>query len=280
MGSYAYYNGRFGKREDISIPLSDRSIFFADAIYDAAIGSYDRILWEKEHIDRFFNNSEKIGIKHNFTKESFSQLLHEIGVRSMLKSYFIYFQMSRSLPTRIHSAKNASASLLITVDKVDISPHPVPLKLITREDKRYGYCDIKTTNLLPAVLASTKADHEGCDEAVFIKNGYVTECSKSNISIIKQGRIITHPKSSRILPGITREHLLSNCIELGIDFEERPFSTEELFSADEILVSGTGKLCKTVSHINNISVGGKAPCLAGVLCEKMYKEYVSFCQIS
>lgn len=279
MDSYAYYNGKFGKREDIYIPLSDRSVFFGDAVYDAAIGSYDRILWEKEHIDRFFLNADRIGIKHKYTKDSLSQLLHEIGVRSMFESYFVYFQMSRSLKERIHSARNAEASLLITINYIELKPNPSPIKLIVREDKRYDYCDIKTINLLPAVLASTEADLEGCDEAVFVKDSIVTECSKSNISILKQGRAITHPKTNRILPGITREHLLSICKELSIPYEERGFTLEELYSADEILITGTGKLCKTASRINGVRVGGKDPYLAKKICNKMYDEYTSFCHI-
>ena len=279
MSSYAYYNGKFGKREEITIPLSDRSIFFADAVYDAAIGSYDRILWEGEHIDRFFSNAKKIGINHEFTKHTFSQLLHEIGVKSMLKSYFIYFQMSRSLPTRIHSATCACANLLITVDEIELSPNPKPLKMILTKDRRYDYCDIKTTNLLPAVLASTRADFLGCDEAIFVRKGIVTECSKSNISIISQGRVITHPKCSKILPGITREHLLSICKELSIPFKEDFFTVNDLFSADEILITGTGKLCKKASVINGINVGGRNPELSDIICKKMFKEYADFCQI-
>lgn len=279
MNSYAYYNGNFGLREDITIPMSDRAIFFGDAVYDAAIGSYDRILWEDEHIDRFLSNAARIGIEHSYTKRFLSQLLREIGVKSMLKSYFLYFQMSRSNTTRVHSAKGTSASLLITIDGIEIISDPNPLKLICTEDKRYGFCDIKTVNLLPAVLASTEADFRGCDEAIFIKNGIVTECSKSNIAIIKCGRVITHPKSSRILPGVTREHLLKICHDENITTEERPFTKNELLYADEILITGTGKLCRTASEIDGISVGGKDSSIAKKICRKMYKEYADFCKI-
>lgn len=279
MNSYAYYNGKFGLREEIKIPLSDRAIFFGDAIYDAAIGSYDRILWEEEHIERFLHNAKRIGIKHGYTHKFLSELLREIGVKSMLKSYFIYFQMSRYKKSRIHSAKDASAALLITVDPIEILPDPAPLRLITKEDRRYGFCDIKTVNLLPAVLASTKAEIMGCDEAIFVRDGIVTECAKSNISIIKQGRVITHPKSNRILPGVTRAHLLRLCEEESIPYEERPFTTKELFSADEILVTGTGKLCKRAKEINGIKVGGRSSSLVNLICSKMYKEYTDFCRI-
>ena len=279
MSSYAYYNGKFGKKEDISIPLSDRSIFFGDAVYDAAIGSYDRILWENEHIDRFLSNAEKIGIQHNYTKAYISSLLREIAVKSMLKSYFLYFQMSRSLKARTHSPKDSEASLLVTIDPIEVLPSPPPLKLITVDDKRYEYCDIKTVNLLPAVLSAIKADESHCDEAIFVKNNIVTECLKSNISILNQGRIITHPKNNRILPGVAREHLILISRRLGVPVEERPFTIEELFSADEILVTSTTKLCRKASEINGIKVGNKHPSLANRLCELMYFEFVDFCKI-
>ncbi len=278
MDSYAYYNGKFGKRDEITIPLSDRSVFFGDSVYDAAIGSYDRILWEEEHIERLLNNAKRLGIEHNYNKGKLSAILREIAVKSCIEHYFIYFSLSRTSKRRIHSAKNANtANLLITVDKHKILPNEEALKLITKEDLRYGFCDIKTTNLLPAVLAVTEADILGYDEAVFIKDGYITECAKSNISIIKRGSLITHPKSRFILPGITREHLLQISRENHIKTEERPFTVKELFNADEILITSTSKLCRTVSVIDQKKVGGKDPKIASFLCNKMYEKYTLSC---
>ena len=278
MSSYAYYNGKFGRREDIAIPLSDRTIFFGDAVYDAAIGSYDRILWEGEHIDRFLNNAERIGICHSLNKRHLSQLLREIAVKSMLEEcHFLYFQLSRNLPERNHSATGCGSNLLICIDPIDILPPLRPLRLVTAEDVRYGFCDIKTVNLLPAVLSMTVAEGAGCDEAVFIRDGIVTECSKSNISILKCGRIITHPKTNRILPGIAREHLLSCAIDIGLKIEEREFTKEELFSADEILVTSTTKLCRRVCEIDGTPVGDKSPEIAVELCGLMYREFTDFC---
>lgn len=277
MSSYAYYNGKFGKIEETVIPLSDRSIFFGDAIYDAAIGSYDRILWEDEHIDRFLKNADRIGIRHSLTKKHLSQLLREIAVRSMLECYFIYFQLSRDLPTRNHSPSGCGANLLITVNPIEIPADPQPLKLITAEDLRYDFCDIKTVNLLPAVLSISRAEEKGCDEAIFIRNGIVTECSKSNISIIKQGRIITHPKTNRILPGIAREHLILNAGKIGLEIEEREFTVEELFYSDEILVTSTTKLCRRVCEIDGIPVGSKSSEVAEQLCCLAYEEFTEYC---
>lgn len=279
MDSYAYYNGKFGKINEITIPLSDRSIFFADAVYDAAIGVYDRILWEEEHIDRFMSNAVRIGITPGFTKKYLSELLREIAVKSMIKSYFLYFQISRDLPVRSHSPLGAKSNLLITVTPIDIKQRSTPLRLVTVQDKRHGYCDIKTTNLLPSVLASCQAEMNGYDEAIFVRRGVVTECAKSNISILSQGRIITHPESAAILPGITRKHLKLVCNDIGIEFCEEKFSVKDMLAADEVLVTGTSKLCKKAGSINGITVGGRDGTTADALCDLIYREYSSYCTI-
>ncbi|MBR4836626.1 MAG: aminotransferase class IV [Clostridia bacterium] len=257
MMSFAYYNGRFDKKENITIPLTDRSVYFGDAVYDVAIGCYDRILWEDEHINRLLYGAKKLGITHSYTFEFISSLLREIAVKSMIESYIIYIQLSRSYESRKHSAIDCGANLLITIDPFQPNIYSPPMKLMTYEDKRYDFCDIKTTNLIPAVLASTEAELNGFDEAVFVRQGIVTECSKSNISILKQGRLITHPKSCHILPGITREHLLLVCKAMGIAVHEEPFTINDLFTADEIIVTSSTKLCRSVSDINGVRVGGQ-----------------------
>ena len=165
------------------------------------------------------------------------------------------------------------ANLLVIVEPIKIERHPAPMKLITMPDLRYGYCHIKTTNLLPAVISATESENSCCDEAVFIKDGLVTECTKSNILIIKQGRIITHPISNEILPGIVRGQVLKGCESLGIPYEEKAFTKEELFSADEVLITSTTKLIKTANRIDNLPVGGRAPDLATTLQSYLYNIF-------
>lgn len=275
MNSYAYFNGKFGKKGDISIPLSDRSIYFGDAIYEVAIGCYDRIMWEEDHLDRLIKNCKAIGIDIGYKKNFLSSLLREIAIRSGLESYLIYLQISRDMPMRKHSADGSKANLLITIDPIEINETEAPLRLITSPDLRYNYCNVKATNLLPAVLASTEAEKRGCDEAIFIRDGLVTEGAKSNILIINQGRVITPPLSPHILPGITRAHLLGICERERIPLEESNFSLQQLYSADEVLITSTTKLCRRADIIDNISVGGKNTELAEFLRSRLYQEYLS-----
>ena len=253
---YAYYNGKFGRYEKINLPLSDRAIFFGDGVYDAAIGGGGKIFLFDEHCDRLYGNARRLGIQPPVSREELGRILLEVIKRSGLSEYFIYVQLSRSKARRSHSATDASTNLLVTVTEWSRPSLSKRLSLITEEDLRYEYCDIKTVNLLPAVIASTKSEESGADEAVFHRGDTVTECAHSNISILKGGVLITHPESPHILPGITRRHLIDSARSLGIPVSERPFTLDELFSADEVIVSSTTKLVLAAKSIDGHPVGG------------------------
>ena len=126
----------------------------------------------------------------------------------------------------------------------------------------------------PSVLAATAADEKGCDEAVFIRDGVVTECSKSNIFIVKDSIVKTHPKGKRILPGIARQKIIFACESLGIKVDETPFKVCELFDADEVLVSCTTKLCLGATLIDGRAVGGKNPDLRRLIYGELRKDLV------
>lgn len=272
--SIAYYNGELKEIENIRIPLSDRALFFGDGIYDAAIGRGEKIYLEKEHIDRFFTNAKRLNIPLSMTKEELSSALKSTVSANIFEQYFVYFQINRVSEERTHAyPRNQKSSLLITVKNHELPPPEKQLKLITRQDNRYYLCDVKTLNLLPAVLASTEAEEAGCDEAVFLRDGKVTECAHSNISIIKDGVLYTHPKSNLILPGITRERMLYLCRRMHIPFTERQFTKSELLAADEVLVSSTTKLLLTASHVDGNYVGGGEKKLSEELISAMRMDF-------
>lgn len=273
---YAYYNGRFGGYEEIFVPLSDRALFFGDGVYDAAIGRHGKIFLLDEHNERLFSNAKRLGIVPPVTKDELNEILQELIIRSGLSEYFIYVQFSRSKPRRTHSALGAEANLLITVTDWTLPSPERRLKLISFEDLRYEYCDVKTVNLLPAVLASTRAEELCADEAVFHRGDTVTECAHSNISILKDGALITHPESSHILPGITRRHLIAAARSHSVPVLERPFTLEELFSADEVIVSSTTKLLLAAESVDGRPVGGSDRRTFSLLQSAVCEEFNNF----
>ena len=279
MNGLAYYDGVFGKRDEIRIPLSDRAIFFGDAVYEAAVGTERRIFLLEEHIERFYNNIKKLHIPFTLEADELEELLYRCVRKAGFSEYFLYFQCSRSSDTRRHSYLSADGyHFLVTVDYFTVSPPSRDLRLISAEDLRYRYCDIKTVNLLPAVLASGKAEESGCDEAVLYRGEWVTECAHSNISILKDGRIYSHPTDSFILPGISRRQLSVAARELGIPFAEERFTLSDCFSADEIFVTSTSRLCSAASELDGIRVGGRGGDIREQILNAIYSKYILECR--
>ena len=279
MSINAYYNGVFCNKVTISIPVTDRSVFFGDGIYDAAIGKGMRIFMLKEHIDRFFSNAKALDIPFDLSENDLIRILERLCSLANYKCFFLYFQLSRFSPERCHAyPKTKKYNLLITVSEIPEPASDRILSLSVEEDVRHTMCNIKTLNLLPAVIASHKAELQGKDEAVLHRGGIVTECAHSNIHIIKNGKLITHPLDNFILPGISRKHLLLVCERMGVCAEERVFDLRELFSADEILLTSSSKLALRVGNINEYEYRIYDGSLGDLLCKEMHNDFYRFCK--
>ena len=193
---------------------------------------------------------------------------------------FVYFQVTRATAARTHAFPvNATANFWITVTPKQFRDFSQPIQLTEMEDKRYLYCNIKTLNLLPSVLAAQHAEEQGCYESVFHRGNIVTECAHSNISILKNGVLKTHPNDCYILPGIAKNHLIKACKKHNIPVDETPFTLDELRDADEVLVTSSSNFCSFADTFEGKPIGGKAPELVKLLQDTVIQEYLDYCGI-
>lgn len=260
MKNIAYYNGKISTLEELCIPVLDRAVYFGDGVYDVASINNGRFFALDDHLNRFVNSCRFIDITPPAEPDAlaaiFGDLLERMGG---IEEGILYWQASRGTAERNHPYPlNSSSNLLAYIKEKKLPDLTKRLKLITRPDIRYSMCNVKTINLIPNVIASQRAVEAGCDEAVFIRDGVVTECSHSNVSILSGGVLITHPLDNHILPGVARGHMLRLCGELGIPVEEREYGVSELVNADEILVTSTTKLCAAACELDGKPVGGRA----------------------
>ncbi len=276
MPGLAYYNGQISTYNDIRIPLSDRSIFFGDAVYDVMIGRSGRVYQKDEHIERLLHGARVLEINHGRTANAITSIISELTKDYRQEEFSVYVQISRKSEKREHIyAHNSGANLLVFTDTTSIRDSLVPISLISQNDLRYSYCNVKTVNLLPAVLASAKAHRMGADECVFLREGVVTECSRSNILIIKDGVLCAPRESEHILPGITMHNVFKICRENGIPVQRRDISYTELISADEILVTSTTKLARRVYKINGVPVGMKNASVAHIISDQLLSNFTN-----
>ena len=260
METLGYYNGKIGTLEEMTIPMNDRVHWFGDGVYDAGPCRNYHIYAIDEHIERFFNSAGLLEIEMPVSKEELKALLNELVKKMDTGDLTVYYQVTRGTGLRNHVFTEGPGNLWVMLMPGHIADISKPMKLITVEDTRFFHCNIKTLNLLPSVMASEKAKRAGCDEAVLYRpGGRVTECAHSNVHIIKDGKLYTAPTDNLILPGIGRAHLIKACKNLGIPVSETAFTLDDLFAAQEVLVTSSSHICMRASEIDGRPVGGKQP---------------------
>lgn len=273
METLGYYNGKIGELHEISVPMLDRVCYFGDGVYDATYAHNHVIYCLDEHVDRFYNSAALLRMEIPYTKAELKELLCDLVKKVDSGDQFVYWQLTRGTAIRNHIPTEGPGNLWVMLRPATIQDIHKKLKLITLEDTRFLHCNIKTLNLLPNVMAAQKTHEMGCDEAIFHRGDVVTECAHSNVHILKDGVLKTHPTDHYILPGIARQNLIKACKEIGVGVDETPFTVEELFTADEVIVSSSSYFCAAGESIDGKPVGGKAPEILQKLQSLLMADY-------
>ena len=128
-----------------------------------------------------------------------------------------------------------------------------------------------SANYLNSVLAKAEAEREGYDETIMLtEEGHVSEGSAENLFIVRKGKLITPPFYDGILGGITRESIIEIARDLGYVVEEKSILRDELYTADEVFLTGTAIEILHVSKIDDISIGNGRK---GKITEKLQNEF-------
>ena len=281
MKNIAYYNGRTALIEDMMIPMNDRACYFGDGVYDATCVVHGVPMAFDDHIERIYRSAKLIDIDIPMSREDMKAMLMDLVRQVEGDVLFLYWQVTRGVGPRGHAYANAGPvpSIWAFVRPNAMRDPFGAYRCITVEDTRFFHCNIKTINLLPAVMANQRAGAAGCDEAIFHRGERVTECSHSNVHIISGGRLITAPCDNLILPGITRAHILRICGRLGIPVEERPFTLDEMMAADEVFFSSSSALTCRIREIDGRAVGMRDEKTFGAIRDAYQAEMKAECGV-
>ncbi len=259
MKTLGYYNGKIDELDRMTVPMLDRACYFGDGVYDVAYSRNYKIYALEEHVERFFQSAELLKISIGMSRKELCALLESLVQKLDAGNQWVYFQVSRGTGPRTHAfLEDPASNLWVMLKPAEIRDTYQPMRCITLEDTRFLHCNIKTLNLIPNVLATQAVVEAGVDEAILHRNGTVTECAHSNLSILKNGTLITHPADNKILAGTGRAHLIVACRQFGIPVVERPYTIAELMEADEVVITSASALCMRVVEVDGKPVGGKA----------------------
>lgn len=280
LKNLGYYNGKYDEIENMQIPMLDRVCWFGDGIYDATYSHNHKIFDMDAHLNRFYNSAALLDINMPIERSELETLLNDLVQKVDSGDQFVYMQVTRGSGLRSHvytAGDQNKANLWITLTPAPVADTYKPIDVITYEDKRFEYCNCKTLNLIPSCLAATAAQRAGCDEAIFHRGDIVTECAHSNVSIFKDGKVITHPLDDKILPGTARIRLLAFAERVGYATEQREYTIDELMDADEIIVHSTGSFCIPVKTVDGKPVGGKAPEMLKKIQDALVADFEEQC---
>lgn len=275
--SIVYLNGRFLPCDQAFVSVLDRGFMFGDGVYEVIPAYGGRLFRLQEHLNRLNNSLEAIRLHPPFTQVEWEEILMQLIAANGEGDQSIYMQITRGVAPRDHAFPRDTPPTVFAMSSPFTPPSAEALQkgiaAITLEDIRWKNCNIKSINLLPNVLLRQQALDQGATDAILVRHGLVTEGSASNVFIVKNGTIVTPPKSAFLLPGITRDLILELAIMNNIPCEERSIPVDELQEAEEIWLSASIREVLAVTRLNEHVIGSGEP---GPLWLRMFELYQEF----
>ena len=263
MPRIVYVNGDYVPESEGKISIFDRGFLFADGVYEVTAVINGKLVDHGPHMERLERSLGELRMAWPCTKDELKAMHLELVKRNALGEGIIYCQVSRGAADRdFKFPKDATSSLVAFTQEmtlVDNANARTGVKVVTTPDIRWARRDIKTVMLLAPVLGKQEAYEKGAHEAWMVEDGFVTEGTSSNAYIVKDGRVITRGLSNAILAGCTRRALFRLAKEQGVVIEERPFTPEEAYAADEAFLTSASQFVMPIVDIDGQRVGGGQP---------------------
>jgi len=259
----AFVNDVFMPLSEARVSVEDRGFQFGDGIYEL-LRVYAGVPFHlTEHLGRLEQSARAIGIPVPYSRDRWAAVISEAVLRSGFQEAKVYIQVTRGVAPRDHVPAGAlTPTVVITVRAM--APPAAELyargaDVVTVSDSRWARCNIKSIGLLANVLAKQQARDAGAVEALFVRDGYVLEGATSNLIIIKSRCLVTPPEGPLLLSGVTRKVVLGLAQEAGVAVKEQPVAEDELYGADEIVLTGTTIEVLPIARVNGRPVGSGAP---------------------
>ncbi|WP_190600798.1 D-amino-acid transaminase [Candidatus Vesicomyidisocius sp. SY067_SCS001] len=250
-----FLNGEFIKKNQAHISVMDRGFLFGDGVYEVIPIYNGKIFRLDEHLLRLQTSLDSIKIKNPYSSKKWGSILNKLLKFYNNQEQSIYLQISRGISNkRQHSFSNLTptvyieTNILLTKTKKTLR---TGFSAITQPDIRWSRCDIKSTSLLANVMYSQQAKEKNVEEIILYQGTQVTEGATSNVFMIKNNTLYTHPTNTHILSGITRDLVLESAKAYHISIQETSFSINELNTADELWISSSTREIMPITKVDN-----------------------------
>ncbi len=279
-----YLNGQYMPIEEAKISVLDRGFIFGDGVYEV-IPVYSRKAFRlPEHLRRLQHSLDGIKLSNPHSDSEWTTVINELVARNSAQDQYLYLHITRGAAKRDHAFPKPPVTPTVFMMSSPLLPPPAELlqsgiACITAPDNRWLRCDIKAIALLPNVLLRQMAVDAGCAETILIRpasiagDEFMTEGAASNIFVVKGGTLLAPPKDNLMLPGITYDVVLEIAAANGIPHEVRRVMKEEVFAADELLLTSSTKEVLPITLLDGKPVGSGKP---GAMFARLHALYQGF----
>ena len=255
MSKIAYLNSKYINFNKAKIHIEDRGLQFSDSVYEVVPFYNKKLIDFNFHIKRLKYSLKELQIKYIVKEDKLKKIFYKIIRLNNIRNGIVYLQITRGVQSRDHNYRNNLIPNLIiyTINRKLNLPNSnfKGVKAITYKDLRWKRRDIKTVSLLANVLAKKEAVRKKAYEAILIDNGKITEATASNVWIVKNNKLITHPSNTDILKGITRETVKKLIKKNKLNLKETSFTKKELYNADEVFITSSSSFVTPIIKVDS-----------------------------
>jgi branched-chain amino acid aminotransferase len=268
------------------IPVLDHGFLFGDSVYEVVRTLGRQLLFFPEHAVRLRASAAGIALPVPHADRAYRDEMLRLVSRMPSGEAYIRLIITRGVGELELATESCRDQRSIMIAK-PLKPWPkalyedgcrLALVGVIRNSRHSTNPAYKTGNYLNNVLALDEARRSGASEAVMLNaDGHVTECTTSNIFMVRDGTVETPRLGVGILSGITRAEVLAACESLGLVARELAFGAAELLAADEVFITSTTRDVMPVTSINDTKVGGGK---VGPVTKRLMDAYQERCRLS
>lgn len=272
-----YLNGDFTPADQAKVSVYDRGYLLGDGVYEVIPVYAGKAFLLEQHLQRLQNSLDGVRIDNPHSDEQWTHIINDLIAQNNGGDQSLYLQVTRGVAPRDHVFPvGVTPSVFMMsnpLQPVAESWKNEGIKAITTADIRWMRCDIKAITLLANSLMKQLAQDAGAQEALLIRDNYLTEGSASNAYAVIDGIIFTAPRDEKILPGITRQLVMELAAKNDMPLHERAVSESALRNADEIWISSSTKEVVPVTLLDGEIVGSGKPGPVWQQMDSLFQQY-------
>ncbi len=281
-----FLNGDYTPLSQAKISVMDRGFIFGDGIYEVVPAYAGQPFRFDQHMARLERSLGELRILNPYSRSQWMEMVRKLivlqaessGEPAAEKDQLIYIQITRGVALRDHVMPTDITPTVFAMSSVLRAPsrqqRAKGVACVTADDFRWEKAHIKTTSLLGAVFARQISFDAGATETVMFRDGFLSEAAASNVWVVKDGKIMGTPTDNLVLEGIRYGLIGDICRDLGIPFELRRISREEVFGADELLLSSATKEVLAITTLDGQPIGHPSHSgRPGPVCARLYAAY-------